>query len=175
MKKVIVAVIVVMFSFSCISLIGCNGEASGNNASYQTENSEPTQEEIENAIASLNVGMTVDEEKVESVINEYYDYMNDEQKEECIASLGRYKALDETANVIKDGLISPSSFYMYSYEVWDDPVYDEEKDEYFIMVTIKYGAKNAFNAEVTDMKSSLVHYSVDVDNKSVSINSMMIA
>lgn len=92
------------------------------------------------------------------------DYLQKEAKNE---------GLKVVREKIKQSLKSPKSYNEYSCEA-DSPIILENSDTCSMTIKIKYGATNSFGAEVTDTVSALVSFSVDIENKSITITNTLI-
>ena len=136
MKKILV---VLMTCFMVIICCSC-------------QNQEERKAEALSMLDSYATSCSVEE--IQSVIDEYYDIMTDDEKQMVLESLGVSMALEEVEKELISNLKSPSSYVRYSYEIMNLVTYHEDDDHYSAMVDIEYGAKNSFGVELKESVSA---------------------
>lgn len=103
------------------------------------------------------------EDKVTSVMNKYYEYMSEKDKETCLEYLGVTEALDAVIDEIRPRLKSPKSFHLYSADVWSSPSYEKSTGVYSVLVELNYGATNSYGGEITSTASAFYEFKIDIE------------
>ena len=92
--------------------------------------------------------------------------LSDDCIQECLKIYGRWASIESAEDYIKEQLKSPKSYSRYKASV-SNAREDESEEFYSVDVYLDYGATNSFGAEVRDKEKILVHFSIDLDSKSV--------
>lgn len=90
--------------------------------------------------------------------------LSDDCTKTCLESYGRWACIESAEDHIKEQLKSPKSYYRYKASV-STPL---EREEYYIVdVYLDYGATNSFGGEVTSEEKIVVHFTIDLESRSV--------
>lgn len=118
---------------------------------------------IVNEILQCKNGET---ERAWKLINEYSEYMTDEQLKNVLLSYGKWKSFNKAEAKLKTYLKSPRSYYLYLGYA-HSPVLQED-GSYKVEIDIEYGATNSFGAEVKNNVTMYSTFTIDLRNASVS-------
>ena len=132
-----------------------------------------TSSDVEVAIDTILNCRNDETDKAYSMIQEYYPYMTDEQKQKCLLSYGRWMCVEKAEEHIIDHLNDPYSYRRYGGNVDSRAALKDE--EYRITVTLDYGAKNKFGGMVRQEKELYVYFKLDLENGNVIFTDAMMA
>ncbi|MBQ4266382.1 MAG: hypothetical protein IJB85_12805 [Clostridia bacterium] len=132
-----------------------------------------TNSDVEAAIEQILNYRNAETDKAYAVIQEYYPYMTDEQKEKCLLSYGRWMCVEKAEEHIIEHLNDPYSYRRYGGNVDSQAVLIDE--EYRITVTLDYGAKNQFGGMSRVEKELYVYFKLDLKNGNVVFTDVMMA
>ena len=97
-----------------------------------------------------------------SMLNEYYEIMSESQIEKCLIEIGRWDAVSEAEDYLKDYLKNPRSYVRYSGKCGTPEL--QSDGTYKTYVYLDYGAENSFGASVRDEVEMYVYFKINIDS-----------
>lgn len=96
------------------------------------------------------------------LLETYSDILSENQKTDCMVSIGRWGGLERVEQYIADKLKNPKSYYRYSASVGKPNRFED--GGYACFYTIEYSATNSFGAETKDTTKLYAKYFIDTEH-----------
>lgn len=125
-----------------------------------------SEEEISSIVNEILQYKNSNTVKAWKLIEEYSEYMTDEQLESVLLSYGKFESVNKAEEKLKTYLKSPRSFQLYGGSIYSPDL--QEDGSYKVKIEIEYGATNSFGAEIKDNVTMYSTFTIDLKNVSVS-------
>lgn len=119
--------------------------------------------------AGAEYGNNHSDSDIQSIIDDYYDYLTDEQKQLVLEALGMAKSKEALVSDAKSNQKSPSSFKLISYDAIE-PIYEEDKDSYMVCADMKYSSENLYGVELErEVNNCFADFEIDIENGTATV------